>query len=264
MTPSVGDAQFVPRDPHLRLRRTLTPSLNKGIPRYAEAQFILSKSETSGRRELIQFGVCFDNTIGKKKHFTMDAYAWGTSEEEAQIRVVALHGISPGVSRTRWHKNGELYNSAKEIPSASCSKKIRFVALDWHSIDRSVDDDSNNEFLTCLPKHIMDVSSSCKEDMEEIIQLFSSSEQRDQCRKMCHVISSGICPRSYNDGGRILHAVIKEGLGWGTNDKPFILGLKSWSGGLGMRMLAQLHRKNDIDDTNFAKNIQGAIIMHPA
>ena len=264
LTPSLGDPYSVPRDPHLRLRRTLTPSLNVGIPKYAEAQFMLSKEETTGRRELLQFRVCFDDINGGKgrKHFTMDAYVWGASEAEAQIRVVTLHGISAGVSRTRWHKLGELYGSAAETTTSPPSKKVRFVALDWHSIDRSVDDDSNNEFLTCLPKHIMDVSS-CKRDREEIIQLFSSNERQEWCRKLCDAISSGICPRSFDDGGRIFRAIIEEGLGWGTKDTPFILGLKSWSGGLGMRMLAQIHRNSGTDGVSFANNIQGAIIMHP-
>ena len=42
LTPSAGDAYSVKRDPHLRLRRTLTPSLNVGIPKYTDAQFMLS------------------------------------------------------------------------------------------------------------------------------------------------------------------------------------------------------------------------------
>ena len=57
MTPSVGDPYSVKRDPHLRLRRTLTPSLNVGIPKYTEAQFMLSKADTTGKRMSLQFGV---------------------------------------------------------------------------------------------------------------------------------------------------------------------------------------------------------------
>jgi len=71
MTPTVGDPYSAPRDPHLRLRRTLTPSLNVGIPKYAEAQFMLSKAETSGKRLTLEFGVEFNGT---KK----DWPAWST------------------------------------------------------------------------------------------------------------------------------------------------------------------------------------------
>src|SRR5210317_391543 len=64
MTPSVGDAYSVERDPHLRLRRTLTPSLNLGIKKYAEAQFMLSSkfSETMGKRESLEFGAKLDGS----------------------------------------------------------------------------------------------------------------------------------------------------------------------------------------------------------
>lgn len=58
--------------------------------------------------------------------------------------------------------------------------------------------------------------------------------------------------------------MIEEGLGWGTsNDTKFILGVKSWSGGLGMRFLSQLSHSKSETDRKFAENIQGAIIMHP-
>lgn len=267
MTPSVGDAYSVLRDPHLRLRRTLVPSLNLGIPNYTEAQFMLSKAETTGKRVSLEFRVAFDNGNGSgeetKKSFTMDAYVWGASESEADIRILTNHGISPGVSRTRWHKLGHRYGEMEA--AGSSTKRVRFVALDWHSIDRSVDDDSNNEFLTCLPKHTMEVPS-CEKEREEIIKLFPTAERQEWCRKFCSGISSGICPRSFEDGGRIYQAVIEEGLGWGTPDRPFVLGIKSWSGGLGMRMMAQIHRNrvSGTEDTiSFADNLQGAIIMHP-
>lgn len=267
MTPSVGDPYSVKRDPHLRLRRTLTPSLNVGIPKYTEAQFMLSKADTTGKRMSLQFGVSLDDgkKTNKKKYFTMDAYVFGAPEAEADIRVVTLHGISPGVSRTRWHKLGARYDDMQRAAS-STSKKVRFVALDWHSIDRSVDDDSNDEYLTCLPKHMMELAS-CEEDMEEMAQLFTSTERQEWIRTFAHGISSGMCPRTFDDGGRIFRAVIEEGLGWGKNHTSFILGLKSWSGGMGMRMLAQIARSNHetgTEDTSFAGNIQGAIIMHAA
>ena len=260
MTPSVGDAYSVERDPHLRLRRTLTPSLNLGIPKYAEAQFMLSSkfSETTGKRESLEFGAMLDGSSTVKR-FTMDGYAFGAPEHEADVRIVTLHGISPGVSRTRWHKLGERYNKiyAESDPS---KKKVRFVALDWHSIDRSVDDDSNTEFLTCLPKHMMEVSTT---DVEEIAQLHATKDRQDWYRGFAKAIEGGACPRGFEDGGKILRGVIEEGLGWGKSNTPFILGIKSWSGGLGMRFLSQIHRSGSAVDRAFAGNIQGAIIMHP-
>ena len=267
MTPSVGDAYSVSRDPHLRLRRTLTPSLNVGIPKYAEAQFMLSKEETCGKRISLEFCVDFNNnatTTKKKCNFTMDGYAFGAPESEANVRIVTLHGISPGVSRIRWHKLGERYNTIyKEGNKNRRKKKVRFVCLDWHSIDRSVDDDSNTEFLTCLPKHIMDVSSS-PSDVEEFAVLHATKDRQDWLRGFAKAVENGACPRTFNDGSRILRSVIEEGLHWGTSsDTQFILAVKSWSGGLGMRMLADIGRRSCDDDDSFAKNIQGAIIMHP-
>jgi hypothetical protein len=256
MTPSAGDAYAVPRDPHLRLRRTLAPSVNLGIPKYAEAQFMLSKEETTGKRQSLEFGVEFD---GKTKHFTMDAYVFGASETEADVRIVTLHGISSGVSRTRWHTLGERYNRI----NSTLTKKVRFVALDWHSIDRSVDDESNNEFLTCLPKHIMDASTDDTE-VEEIAQMHATEDRRQWFRNFAKALKDGCCPRSYDDGAKILRALIEEGLGWGKKHTPFVLGIKSWSGGLGMRLLAKLQGSTNVEDEVFAKNLIGAIIMHPA
>ncbi|KAL3781881.1 hypothetical protein ACHAW5_007260 [Stephanodiscus triporus] len=228
MTPSFGEACRVSRDPHLRLRRTLTPSLNVGIPKYAEAQFMLSKEETTGKRLSLEFGVPFG---GATRRFAMDAYAFGASEAEANVRVVTLHGISPGVSRTRWHALGERYDVIARAASTSSPRRVRFVALDWHSIDRSVDDRANTEFLTCLPKHIWETSTN-GENLEDVIRLFDSEDRREWLRKFAKDIEDG-CPRKDGDGGRILRAVIEEGLGWGERDTPFILGVKSWSGGLG-------------------------------
>jgi hypothetical protein len=79
--------------------------------------------------------------------FHMDAYEWGASEDKAEQRIVTVHGISPGVSRTRWHSLGD--RIGKSMP------KTRFIALDWHSIDRT--DEYQTEFLTMLPKHIFSV-----------------------------------------------------------------------------------------------------------
>lgn len=262
-TPSFGEAYPVSRDPHLRLRRTLTPSLNLGQPgpKYIEAQFMLSKEETSGKRLSLEFGVSFGGKT--TRYFAMDAYAFGASEAEANVRVVTLHGMSPGASRTRWHSLGERYDVMTKMASApSTKKRVRFVALDWHSIDRSVDDRANTEFLTCLPKHIMEMS-------EFAIQLFSEDRQ-EWAREFAKCTRDGTTPRTFEDGGRILRAVIEEGLGWGGRDKPLVLGIKSWSGGLGVKMLAQCHRdrytvKGDgVTPSTFADNILGVILMHPA
>jgi len=276
LTPSFGDPYAVSRDPHLRLRRTLAPSANVGIPKYAEAQFMLSREETTGRRVRLEFGVSFDGddnggdaNASSRKLFTMDGYAFGATEDKADVRVVALHGISPGVSRTRWHRLGERYDAIAGSSSdgEKKTKKVRFVALDWHSIDRSVDDGTNTEFLTCLPKHIMETTSD-ESAMEEIVRMFDSEERREWCQKFSSAINGGICPRTFDDGGKILRSVIEEGLGWGTKDKRVVLAIKSWSGGLGMRMLAQVHRGRASGGggggTSFADNVQGAIIMHPA
>lgn len=266
MTPSFGEAYRVSRDPHLRLRRTLTPSLNVGIPKYAEAQFMLSKEETTGKRLSLEFGVPLG---GATRRFAMDAYAFGASEAEANVRVVTLHGISPGVSRTRWHALGERYDVIARTASTSSPRRVRFVALDWHSIDRSVDDRANTEFLTCLPKHIWETSTN-GENLEDVIRLFDSEDRREWLRNFAKDIDDGACPRKDGEGGRILRAVIEEGLGWGERDTPFILGIKSWSGGLGVRMLAQCHRecRNSKEDgatpSSFVDNIKGVIMMHPA
>ncbi|KAL9188162.1 hypothetical protein ACHAXT_006540 [Thalassiosira profunda] len=247
LTPSNGEPYLVSRDPHLRLRRTLAPSLNVGIPKYAEAQMMLSKEETTGKRTKLEFGARLD---GPRREFTMDSYVWGASEAEAEVRMVTLHGISPGVSRTRWHKLGERYSS---------SKKVRFVALDWHSIDRSVDDENNVEYLTCLPKHLLDVSPDANY-LEEMMSWYPTDESREKMGKLLAAVKAGgICPRGLDDAATILRAVIEEGLGWGTDNTPFVLGVKSWSGGVGMRMLAQLHRDGGSDRPKFA----GAVIMHP-
>ena len=34
--------------------------------------------------------------------FTCDGYFFGAREEEATKRIFAVHGVTPGISRTRW------------------------------------------------------------------------------------------------------------------------------------------------------------------
>ena len=125
------------RDPHLRLRRTLTPSVGGGRPGAdkVEASFLVEGS--SGQRQSLGPFTWDGN------EFVMDGYFWGASEAAATHRIVALHGVTPGISRTRWHALGE--KLTRENPS------IRFCAVDWHSIDRT--DKPQDAFLTMLPKH---------------------------------------------------------------------------------------------------------------
>jgi hypothetical protein len=237
--PSAGPPETVKRDPHLRLRRTLTPASSiSGLKKYKDAQFMIQGS--TGKRIQLTFSV-----LGHAFH--MDAYVWGASEEEAERRIVTLHGISPGVSRTRWHSLGERIGNT--MP------KTRFVALDWHSIDRT--DEYQEEFLTLLPKHILSVPSD--EAAKEFIDLYPE-ERQEWARDFFEQVRE-CCPRSINEGAAILRALIQDGLGWGVHGKPFILGVKSWSGGIGTAMLAEEARQ---DDSSFRKQIEAAIIMHPA
>lgn len=230
----------VKRDPHLRLRRTLTPSSpNVGLKKYKEAQFMIDDS--TGKRINLTFFV-----LGQE--FQMDAYVWGASEDEAEQRMVTLHGISPGVSRTRWHTLGD------RIGKSTNKNKLRFVALDWHSIDRT--DQPQEEFLTMLPKHMF--SAPAKDSQEEILAMYSDDRQEWARDFFAQIRES--CPRSTKQGAEALRAVIEQGLGWGTAEKPFILGVKSWSGGLGVSMLLDAARRKD----DFRKGIAGAVIMHPA
>jgi hypothetical protein len=236
--PSEGPPMTVKRDPHLRLRRTLTPSSPvRGLKKYTEAQFMIQGS--SGKRIKLFFSALGDS-------FQMDAYVWGAKEDEAEQRMVAVHGISPGVSRTRWHSLGERIGKTMN--------KTRFVALDWHSIDRT--DEPQDAFLTMLPKHIFSVPSNSA--AQEYIDLYPK-DRREWARGFFNQVEE-CCPRSYQQGAEALKAVIEDGLGWGVERKPFILGVKSWSGGVGIKMLAEAARQGG----SFKENITGAVIMHPA
>jgi hypothetical protein len=234
------------RDPHLRLRRTLTPrSVVTGIRKYSEAQFVIHP--TTGQRRTLHF-----EAIGKHE-FLMDAYFWGASEQEATLRMVALHGISPTASRERWHALGHRIQQDPIL-----SKSVRFVALDWHSIDRS--DAYQEEFLTLLPKHIFDVPSD--DVVKEISEMLPPTQREGLVQLFSHCKEH--CPRSLSDGAEIFRAVITQGLGWGTSpSKSFIPCIKSWSGGVGMQMLYEArHDDNDVDQT-FRRSIVGVVIMHP-
>ena len=113
--PSEGEPFTVARDPHLRLRRTLTPaSPVKGIME-AEASFQVSGS--SGRRVLLSFS-------WRGLDFQMESYAWGADEAAAQRRVVAVHGVTPSLSRTRFHQTAERLTAL--------DPHLRVVVIDWY------------------------------------------------------------------------------------------------------------------------------------
>jgi len=263
----VLDQQTFTRDPHLRLRRTLTPRSHiTGVKKYEEVQFVIHPTTARSRRSLpFQVPCSGENNNNGTKEFYMDAYSWGASEEEATIRMVALHGMSPGVSRERWHALGTRIQNDPLL-----NRHIRFVALDWHSIDRG--DEYQEDFLTLLPKHIFDCVSD-DQKLEELIDMVPP-DCRENFLAMHHHFQEN-CPRRFSEAADILRAVITQGLGWGTatkstSSKPFILCSKSWSGGVCMEMLhrvalAATTSNTDDDPTNvFQKSIMGAVIMHPA
>jgi hypothetical protein len=98
--PSEGPAQTLTRDPHLRLRRTLTPaSPIKGM-KDEEAQFLITGS--TGERVPLKFSWGGND-------FQMDGYVWGAPEASATERIVCCHGVTPGISRTRFHQVKSLY-----------------------------------------------------------------------------------------------------------------------------------------------------------
>ena len=53
-----------------------------------------------------------------------------------------------------------------------------------------------------------------------------------------------LCPRSIGDGAGVMRAVIEQGLGWGSAGKSFVLCIKSWSGAIGVHMLADAARES--------------------
>lgn len=205
------------------------------MSKYNEAQFMIEGS--TGNRTPLLF-----SALGND--FCMDAYVWGVDEQDAKIRMVSVHGVSPGVSRTRWHPLGE--RLSKEVEG------VRFVALDWHSIDRT--DKPQDTFLTMLPKHFW--TGPTTEFLDDILQE-STPEAAAEVREMFAKLESEDCPRSIDQAADVLRAIIEQGLGWGTADTQFIPCIKSWSGGVGVRMLAKANRE-------FKKNVPGAIIMHAA
>lgn len=244
------------RDPHLRLRRTMTPrSKVTGIQKYSEAQFVIHP--TTGRRQTLQF-----DALGHT--FLMDAYVWGASEGDATIRMVALHGISPTASRERWHNLG-----TRIADDAVLSKCVQFVSLDWHSIDRG--DAYQEAFLTMLPKHMFSVPPP--DVAEDVLAMFPDDDPDDSRSKARSLFGhcQENCPRGFDEAAEVFKAVIQQGLGWGTSARtPFIPCMKSWSGGVGMEMLIQAAQEaantdggDDDDAATFRDSIQGAIIMHP-
>ena len=291
------------RDPHLRLRRTFTNrplGLPTGIQKYSEAQFVIAPppslprpkddaaasggSAADGKRITLSFTApvrsvttsstsnTTDNMV-QNHDFYMDAYVFGASEETAQTRMVAVHGISPTASRERWHALGSRIANETHL-----SRTVRFVALDWHSIDRS--DTYQEEFLTMLPKHYFTTPSvSSGGDVDDILSLWGDPDddddddngdrdgkddsnknvslvrQRRQKMKAMFQHINENCPRSFREAAVVLKAVIQQGLGWGNpleedsigKGKGFIPCFKSWSGGVGMELLLQAS-KEQIED----------------
>jgi hypothetical protein len=135
----------------------------------------------------------------------------------------------------------------------AANPSARFCALDWHSIDRT--DKPQDDFLTMLPKHFGEMPPPEARAMmfkgmpEDKVAAFNALLQK----------MADCCPRSVSDGAGVLRGAIEQGLGWGTEGRPFILGIKSWSGGVGIRMRADATREAG----TFKKNIGGAILMHP-
>jgi len=232
-----GTASYVENDPHLRLRRTLTPSLNVGIPGIPEAQFMIQGS--TGTRSRLNFSIAND-------HFCMDYYTWGASEEDATMRIIAIHDANPGINRARWHTLGDRL-------SRKDHDRTRFVALDWHSLDRSPDRPNNN-FLTMLPKHYFSPVKAEVMDVLESMPGFHSIPGVEEMLTDWNALAAA-APRNLADAANTLHSVIEGGLGWGPT-KPFLLCTMSWSGGVALTLLAKA-------SSPFRSSIRGAIFFQP-
>ena len=198
-------------------------------------------SGSTGQRVSLSFSCLGDY------QFSCDGYFFGAREEEATKRIFAVHGVTPGISRTRWHALGE--RLAKADPG------VRFCAIDWHSIDRT--DIQQDEFLTMLPKHFFDTI-----DDEELFNEMVSGLPADKVAKQKALLDSvnSQCPRDAKQGAQVLRAMIEQGCGWGKPGKPFSLCVKSWSGAIGMQMMVDAKEEGG----DFRDNIAGAVIMHPA
>ena len=61
-----------------------------------------------------------------------------------------------------------------------------------------------------------------------------------------------LCPRSLADAAVVLRAVIDQGLDWGAAGKPFTIGVKSWSGPVGIKLIADAVQSGG----TFARNIR--------
>ena len=133
--PSSHPPKTVSRDPHLRLRRTLTPASDqfKGLVD-GEVHFLVHGSK--GRRTPLLFSWEGDD-------FQMDAYVFGAEEKNATRRILCLHGVSPASgSRERWHQLGERM--------AALDKDLCFVALDWYALSLSLSLSVYISHLSCF------------------------------------------------------------------------------------------------------------------
>ena len=233
--PNGAPPKLAARDPHMRLRRTLTPSNSLGFLQNSMANFIIQDS--NGTRVPLHFS-------WEGNDFQMDGYMYGADETDATYRIVALHGVTPGASRTRFHQLGERLSAA--------NPGVRFCALDWHSIDRR--DAMQDAFLTMLPGHFFHMPS---DDVMSAMTGLTGDALAAAIEKMKPKF--GGAPHSAYDGGAVLRAVITEGLGWGVSGKEFVLGIKSWSGAIGTSLLIEAAREGG----EFQNSIAGAFMMHP-
>ena len=89
IVPSEGEPFVESRDPHLRLRRTLTPPSPFQGCSPEEAQFMISGS--TGQRVSLSFSCLGDY------QFSCDGYFFGAREEEATKRIFAVQALRRGL-----------------------------------------------------------------------------------------------------------------------------------------------------------------------
>ena len=111
-----------------------------------------------------------------------------------------------------------------------------------------------------LPKHMFDAPPA---HIADAFAEHLTGEALEEALRRRHDMAQRVrdkCPRSTADAGRVLRAVITQGLGWGAS-KPFVLGMLSWSAGPCLSMLAAAaHESNG----SFRQSVDGCFIMYPA
>eukprot|EP01047_Picozoa_sp_COSAG01_P083749 COSAG01_NODE_17662_length_1133_cov_1.137331_1_plen_147_part_10 len=129
-----------------------------------------------------------------------------------------------------------------------------------------------------LPKHFYDLPPQAMVD--QIMGAGAASPAARQQMQAMLARGREEAPRTVADGAAVMRAVITQvinqnniscsialchvyrvqGLGWGSGGRKFVLGIKSWSGGIGVSLLAQAARE---PDGEMRRHIAGAIVMHP-